>query len=510
MKIFIADDEEDVRMGIRLLLDWKAMGFDICGEGKNGVETLEEILYLRPDIVLIDIRMPKLSGMEVIRQAMEQGFAGKFIILSGYSDFSYAQQAIRYRVKFYLTKPIDEEELADVVEKTRQELLEERANKEKMVQYRSKARDTIIQDIIRGGIDGASLEIEELFLDASVYQVIIYTSYQRQEIQETWDFAEILRLVNHNHNALENVVLDGQNVILLKGDFAIKRFGNLLEHYQESPQKGSPLDMLFLAYGEPVYTLEDIPASYACARKLMSCRFFCERGRHVAGICDIQLEREEKIPMASIVDAYPQKLANYIQTGNRELVGTALKELARDMEATGEGEDAIKYHLADIMIEMKVLLSKVYMEKNLSMLNNVSMINEIEEKDYLFEIMDFFENQFEIYMRMIGEPTRKGVMDSILQYIQHNYHKNLKLGEIAELFGYNSSYLGQAFSKTTGFSFNSYVDKVRIDVAKRLLEDGDYKVYEVADMVGYGSVDYFHKKFKKYVGMSPKEYRRGD
>lgn len=116
--------------------------------------------------------------------------------------------------------------------------------------------------------------------------------------------------------------------------------------------------------------------------------------------------------------------------------------------------------------------------------------------------------QFEIYMKVIGTPSRKGIMDSILQYIQHNYQKNLKLGAIADLFGYNSSYLGQAFSKATGFSFNSYVDKVRIDAAKRLLEEGDYKVYEVADMVGYSSVDYLHKKFKKYTGMSPTEYRK--
>ena len=96
MKLFISDDEIDVREGIRYLLNWSELGFHICGEGKNGLDTLEQITRLMPDVVLLDIRMPKLSGLEVIKKAREQGFSGKFILLSGYSDFSYAQEAIRY------------------------------------------------------------------------------------------------------------------------------------------------------------------------------------------------------------------------------------------------------------------------------------------------------------------------------------------------------------------------------------------------------------------------------
>lgn len=111
MKLFIADDEIDVREGLRYLLDWSELGFYICGEGKNGQDALDQILKFQPDVVLMDIRMPKLSGLEVVKQAKEQGFQGKFIILSGYSDFSYAQGAIQLGVNCYLTKPIDENEL---------------------------------------------------------------------------------------------------------------------------------------------------------------------------------------------------------------------------------------------------------------------------------------------------------------------------------------------------------------------------------------------------------------
>lgn len=99
-------------------------------------------------------------------------------------------------------------------------------------------------------------------------------------------------------------------------------------------------------------------------------------------------------------------------------------------------------------------------------------------------------------------------MDEVLYYIHHNYKENLKLENIAPLFGYSSSYLGKVFSKKLGINFNSYVDQVRIDEAKKLLSQEALKVYEIAEQVGYSNVDYFHKKFKKYEGTSPAEYRK--
>ena len=109
--LLIADDEKNIRDGLKCILDWESLGFTLCGEAANGEEALSDILKNTPSLVLLDIRMPKLTGIDIIRIAREQGYKGKFIILSGYSDFSYAQAAIRYGVEYYLTKPIDEDEL---------------------------------------------------------------------------------------------------------------------------------------------------------------------------------------------------------------------------------------------------------------------------------------------------------------------------------------------------------------------------------------------------------------
>lgn len=189
MKLFIADDEIDVREGIRYLLDWEKLGFFICGEGKNGQNTLEQILKSHPDVVLLDIRMPKLSGLEVVKQAKERGFRGRFIILSGYSDFSYAQEAIRFGVTCYLTKPIDEDELEKAVLEARDSIQKEQETRKKLVQYRDRARESILQDVLCGKANYDLLDYHDIMLESSVYQAVIYTNYNQESFQTTWDFA---------------------------------------------------------------------------------------------------------------------------------------------------------------------------------------------------------------------------------------------------------------------------------------------------------------------------------
>ena len=508
MKLFIADDEIDVREGIRYLLDWEKLGFFICGEGKNGQNTLEQILKSHPDVVLLDIRMPKLSGLEVVKQAKERGFRGRFIILSGYSDFSYAQEAIRFGVTCYLTKPIDEDELEKAVLEARDSIQKEQETRKKLVQYRDRARESILQDVLCGKANYDLLDYHDIMLESSVYQAVIYTNYNQESFQTTWDFAGIMRLANRNHNSLDYIRMDNRNVIILKGEFALNRFQELVEHHISQPQKGSPLDSLFLTYGRPVYSVDQIHTSYEDAELLMKRRFFCRFNQHVLGCGD--LPKEAPVLSQSTVpeDIYSQRISNYIKSGNRHMLLETLDELKDALYHTDTEISLLKHFLADIMIQVKSIITHTYGSMDIPFPNNAAIISTLEEKCYLYEILQFFTIQFEMAMNAIGSPTKESVMDGILQYIRHNYQENLKLGTLAELFGYNSSYLGKVFSKAAGRNFNVYIDEVRIENSKKLLLDHDYKVYEISQLVGYTNVDYFHKKFKKYVGMSPAEYRK--
>ncbi len=509
MKVFIADDEDFVLEGLKVIIDWNKLGFSICGEAKNGEETLNKILELHPDLILLDIRMPKLTGIEIVKIARDKQFTGKFIIISGISDFKYAQTAMRYGVDFYLTKPIDEDELTNAVISVRDDLKKERKNNNVLLQYREKAKDTILRDLLAGKADFFNFNPGDFHLTAAVYQAVIYENYNQEAFHSIWSFAELLRVTNQDNNSFDHIHFQEKDIILLKGNFAIEHFKIFLHHYDTTPQKLSPLDSLFLTYGRKVYSLEDVHYSYEAACRLLNRRFFCEQNQHFLGYEDLPKEEEFTYGInTEECKHYYQLFADYIQAFNRTKVAETMKELEKKLYYAKDDVMDIKYFLTDIYLQVKQIISHNYNTVDIPFPANSAVINLIQNKYYLYEIILFLSEQFEIFMKAIGNSSCESVLNDILHYINHNYRENLKLESIAPLFGYNSSYLGKIFNKKVGESFNSYLDRIRIENSKKLLLENKLKVYKIAEQVGYKSVDYFHKKFKKITGKSPAEYRK--
>lgn len=136
------------------------------------------------------------------------------------------------------------------------------------------------------------------------------------------------------------------------------------------------------------------------------------------------------------------------------------------------------------------------------------IISQIGAMNSLFEIIELMKRELiEISNTFYGRTT-KSTMERVVRYIRANYSQELRLEMLANIFGYNSAYLGKVFHQYTGDNFNNYLDRIRITEAKRLLSTDEYKVYEVAEMVGYTNINYFHNKFKKYVGISPLNYKK--
>ncbi len=509
MNVFIADDEAMIREGLKYIVDWDELGFTICGEASNGEDTLTSILELNPDLVLLDIRMPKLQGTEIVKLAREHNYKGHFIILSGFSDFKYAQTAIRYGVDFYLTKPIDEDELTNAVKTVKDSLQKELMQTSTMKQYREKAKYTILRDIVLNTNDLKGINLGEINLFAPVYQVVIYENYNQDTFNILYSFADLLKVTNQGNNSFEHIKIHQKDVIILKGTFALERFRDFLRHYEESPQKGSPLDSLFLTYGRLVYKIEDIHYSYDDALNLLHRRFFCEQNQHAIGYEQLPNFEDFSYEIGTKeTNQYCELFCDYIQSYNRKMIADTLFALEKNLYCTKTDLSGIKLFLTDIYLQIKQTINHIYSTTDIPFPTNSSVIDFIESKYYLYEIILFFSEQFEMIMNAIGNSSSDSVLDDIVHYINHNFRDNIKLETIAPLFGYNSSYLGKIFNKKMGESFNSYIDHVRINHSKDLLLQKSLKVYEIAEHVGYKNVDYFHKKFKKYVGESPAEFRK--
>lgn len=513
-KILIADDELIIRQGLRCILDWNKLGYEIIGEASTGKEALQLILSHTPDLVLLDIRMPQMLGIDVVKEAKEQGYQGKFIILSGFTDFKYAQAAIRYGVDYYLTKPIDEDELLGTVQEITTQIEQTSLQQEALEQYHDKAKGVILYEILTDQADYSRLESTNFCPNANHYQVVIYEKYSHNAERTAYRFSDLLKITNEGHNSYDSITIDNHEVLLLKGEFILNKFQRFLKHYEgeQKPQANSPLDSLFIAYGRVVEQIEDIHISYHEALYLLQRRFFCEHHQHTIGYDQLPpdtISGENTLDDTCLLH-YCELLCGFIQAAKRNQVAETLKELETELYNSGSDIPKIKLFLTDLYLSIKERLSHLYHNMNIPFPGNSMVIDFINNKYYLYEILLYFSEQFEIIMRAIGNPSSDSVMDDIIHYIEHNYMNNIKLENIAPLFGYNSSYLGKIFNKKVGEGFNVFIDKVRINHSKELLINTDLKVYEIADRVGYRNVDYFHTKFKKYMSQSPAEYRKAN
>ena len=508
--VYIADDESVIREGLKCIINWEQLGFTICGEAGNGEDALKDILKYQPSLCLLDIRMPKMHGIDVVAAARESGYKGKIIILSGFSDFKYAQAAIKYNVDYYLTKPLDEDELTETVKKVKETIEKENVKSDSIEQYKQKAKNVILHELVNGTCDPDTINAKDMALSSEIYQIVLYENFSLDVNDPTYSFAELLKVTNQGKHFFEHFEENGKDVILLKGKFALEKFQNFLERYETTlPQKNSPLDTLFLAYGSPVTSLGGIEKSYSEAATLLSRRFFCVQGQHTLGFEELPNFQSIETELDSdVINTYSSNFTDYLQSFNRKKVAEMLHSLEQYLYNVKTDIASVKLFLSDMYLQVKEKMNHIYSTSDIPFPSNASVLELIESKNYLYEIILFFSEQFEMIMSAIGNSSRDSVLDDIIYYIDHNFQTNIKLETIAPLFGYNSAYLGKIFNKTVGESFNSYVDHVRINYSKELLLQNKLKVYEIAEQVGYKNVDYFHKKFKKYVGESPAEYRK--
>ena len=503
-RVLIADDEEPILQGLQVIVPWRQLGFEICGTATDGELALELIAQQKPDLVLMDIRMPGVDGMEAIETARRQGYQGYFIILSGASDFGYAQRAMRSRTSFYLTKPIDEDELADAVRSIAKELDKEGSARRELTRH---ARSSLLFRLLNGVYDPSVDPLSDYWLSADGYQVLACERFTPSVESISGSLAALLTGSGIDAAESDCIVIDNREFYLLRGKQQILRFGRWLTGQRTSSVLPPVWQERFLCLGRVVSTPQEVVVSYCDAVKLMQRRFFCAPLRHVLDANDLPAS-DTFMPLRPEDNAaYCKQFVNCIQAKNTKQMAADFAQLRETLCQRCENPTVCKMFLTEVYVTVRQQIVYLYKNSMLSLANETGSVRFIEEKSNLYDILDFMHQQFTVFSTTVHSGA-DSTIDRVQHYIELNCAQPLKLEEIAPLFGYNSSYLGKLFREQTNCSFNEYLDKVRMEHAKELLQKSSLRVYEVAAQLGYKDVDYFHKKFKKYVGVSPNEFRK--
>jgi two-component system response regulator YesN len=387
-------------------------------------------------------------------------------------------------------------------------VLEEIITEEEQSRLWEWVKQQLLVGMVKGHEQPRAELLEAIGWQDSSYQVVYSRSFQSGQQEGRYYLSDLLLFGSHENGTFMRFLEGEGEVLLLRGKGAIKYLKSFMDHYLTiSPEPGSPMYSLFFTCGNVVKRPEDIHQSYQTARRLMQRRFFAEKNQHIMDTREFTGGKRKALD-AETVEQFGEELVNSIQTFNKSLLAHQIQRLWQYLKESQEQEEVVRIFLTELYMQIWWKIREKHHIPEEDQENSRTVLSGILKLDYLYQVLDCLANDLDGLMHAIGGPSRDSVLNDILFYIQHNMSEQLKLEKIAPLFGYNSAYLGKIFKQNVGESFNTYVDRIRIEEAKKLLKQEKLKVYEISERVGYRNVDYFHKKFLKYVKMSPAAYRK--
>lgn len=532
MKVLIVDDEAKVCNLVRKLIDWDGLGLELAGILHDGALALRFIQEHQPEIVITDIRMPGCSGIEMISQIRQWNLNTHFVIISGYRQFEYATHALRYGVDDYLLKPLKQKDIDRVLRKILRDTAmreADQAEKENLVQSvgleRGRLRERFLSDMLAGRVKPGELTLELLesrygctFREGGFLLVEVQNLSLRRPEEQAGQALMNSKIKTIMESVLGEVFAD--TVAVIQGDrVACAVFG--------TPEQFVGLHKSLRRIASDILALEDIfeepkfivAASLPAlgATELPQCVTQVERALSqrllLSPNATVQYAPEQE-PVFAVEQLIHFKVRNDLRLAVSTLDAAQLEQVIGGVRTVLQnGPRLTGWDVRCAYLE----LVRLFLAATLDCGMKPSAGLEAElEADYLRArtVAELFSRLSERLTNAMAdwqigknaEETRP--IRLARKYIHENYAQPLTLQMLSEQVSLNATYFSSAFRRETGQTFLDYVTQVRIDAAKELLADTDLGIADIAERVGYQDMKYFYKRFRKFAGIGPKEYRR--
>lgn len=516
--VLIVDDEINICSLIRHEIEWEGLRLTLCGVCSDSRQALEMIRRQRPDIVITDIQMPILDGLELIRQAQLEELPAKFIIISGYSYFEYARQAVRYGVDSFLLKPIDHDELNDALRKVLKKLRAEDEQKRDLLQAgrdaRSLRRLLLYQPSIPGqrglSLEEVNAEFHYQFVPGFFLAGVLRLDQEdplppdrlaleqiarrcRRAVSPVCAELELAELCEHTLLLLMNGAEEACPVLLGRLE------GFLLDNCQDFFL--GERRHITLALAAPVRLPGQLGAAFMQARGLLA-------QRSVRGVDRVIRPREE--------DTLPVREGANLESFSFQGLWEQADRLLALMK-TGEVREAIRRFLAQskpLLERYPACLGPFCAELLGGLAARLHKEPPALPLEELFSFARLSQTTLELCCKLLlayeaeHANTERKAVQVVKDYINAHYSEHLSLEVLAQQVFLAPLYLGQLFKRETGVNLSDYLLQVRLEKAKELLGDLHYNVSQVAALVGYRDDKYFSRLFRRHVGVSPMEYRK--
>lgn len=538
IKVFLVEDEVIVREGIKNNIDWAGNGYEFCGEASDGELAFPMISKEKPDIVITDIRMPFMDGLELSRLIKKELSQIKIIILSGHEEFEYAKEAIQIGIEEYLLKPISSDELLQAVNHVAEKIRQDRENGQlpggelsDQTEFHINAKRELFNALIDGEVPlsqmlekGKELELD---LTAECYNVVLL-KVQRPQNGEGFS----MRIVNlyqrieeyADEKEQEMICFDRApegKVILFKGvDEAdveqkitsfITFFKEIIHEYE---------DVLFFgSMGMCVHRLREINQSYEAASHAFSYRFLAENNQFVS-YQEIKKQGSaasgEKDCLLGNVDIGgldKRKIEGFLRGGEVDEIPYFVEEYIRNTGEAGTNSMIFRqYIVMDMFFAAAHFITQIDPDKADDFREPFASAEQMQNTiAHLDTTLSYIEKIFADVMKVRDQQMTQhnsDVVEEAKSYIEANYSdEDMTLNSVASQVNVSPNHLSAMFSQKTGQTFVKYLTDVRMNHARELLKCTNKRSNEISEEVGYKDPHYFSHLFKKNVGCTPLQYR---
>lgn len=527
-KVMIVDDEVLARVGIKSLIDWGQHGFEVVGEAENGEKALKLADQTLPDIMITDIKMPVMNGVELIREAVLREMGIRFIVLSSYDDFQYVKEAMRAGAEDYLIKlELQPEQLLEVLNSLKPLIDKDRAGQEArpypvhLERSLSILRDNFLRELLIGrnySREEVSGWAREYGLHLHEEQIVCYAIQPDSfEVYNRYTHEDVHLLDYAMLNVVEEIL-----PVYKKGyvvQTADREISVLITCGKDESLKREELQQLEASIIQAMKTYLNISVTmglsgihkgyssirqaYREASSAVARRFSFPPGSTITHeeirdfqTVELELKEEMKELEKALLLEDPDQVAHWIGTINRKIHTTPYVS----RENTAAFCSALLYMTESVFDGRKPAGSGL--TRDMCLHQKISQISSLADLSLWFEEL---EQALSEKMVSAGESSR--LIRSVKGYIQEHYRKEISLDILAHEMNISPNYLSNLFKKETGENLIEHVTRVRVERAAELLKTTDLKIYEIGKRVGYENEHYFSRVFKKVTGVSPNRYR---
>ena len=535
IKVFLVEDEMVIRRGIKNSIDWEKEGYIFCGEASDGELAYPMIIKEKPDILITDIRMPFMDGLELCKLVKKELPNIKILILSGYDEFDYAKEAIRLGVTEYLLKPISSGKLLEALNGVSESIRREKEDKDLVRKYMEEMRENtehekqkFFEQMIAGNLSMAdALETGkkyEMNLSAGMYNLLLFRFTLGKENRKSGELlGEAEYAIEKLTERLEYVFefqrgVEGWAFLLMADneEQMSERVKELSKDLEEIMKNYSTI-AYFGGIGQPVARLRELEESFREAERALAARFTMELNR-IISVEDIRMAQNvdtlDDIEITSFgeIEKTRTMLEKFLNNGAEdeidEFVDVYINELP---EENLKSVLMRQYIIMDAYIVMMSFCEKIEGIEGEMQAQSEELKNSMKTIQTLEEIKNYIRMLLKKIIRVrdtISGRRYSDIIEIAKDQIRKTYMSDeISLNTIAAEVGMSPSYFSSIFSKEMGKTFVEYLTEIRMDRAKELLMCSSMKTSEIGYEVGYKDPHYFSYIFKKTQNCTPKEFR---